>query len=497
MASTTDSSPPTIDASALRDAAKGDVLNQFYQSRNWQAAWSPAAEQALRQELADRARHGLDRVTFLPNTEGATPAALDVALTKAALYYAGALARGLTDPTKLHKIYTIPRPDIDLPKGLQKALETGKVGEWFDSLAPQTDEYRALSKAYLDQSKAAKRETRTEIGHGDLIHVGEHDPRVPLIAKALESSGYLEKQPDTAPAPADGGDSSAQDTQNADLYTPRIETAVKQLQTDFGIADDGIVGPDTLSALNAGPAEHARSLAVALDRRRWLSRTPPATRIDVNTAAAELQYFRDGQPVNRRKVIVGQPGKETPQLQAPIFRLVANPTWTVPRSIQRTEMAGKSQAYFRRNNLEWRNGWIVQKSGEGNALGLVKFDMKDGQAIYLHDTSARSLFDRNVRQLSHGCVRVHDALGFADMIASDEGVVDKWQKARTSGENSYVPLPKEIPVRLLYHPAFVGAAGQVQYRPDNYGWNDPIAKALGFGGGGGQKYRTSFNDIGP
>ena len=81
-----------------------------------------------------------------------------------------------------------------------------------------------------------------------------------------------------------------------------------------------MIGNDTLDALNAGPAGRARQLAIAMERLRWLERDPPTTRIDVNTAATFLDYWRDGQHVDRRKVVAGEPDKPTPQLQAPIRR---------------------------------------------------------------------------------------------------------------------------------------------------------------------------------
>src|SRR3546814_1721037 len=132
---------------------------------------------------------------------------------------------------------------------------------------------------------------------------------------------------------------------------------------------------------------------VNLDLRRWLNRTPPATRIDVNTAAATLDYWHGGIPVDSRRVVVGQPDWEPPQLSSAIFRLVANPTWTVPKSIERSEMAAKGANYLRRNNMVRRDGWIVQLPGPDNALGQVKFDMRNDYAIYLHDTPAQHLFE--------------------------------------------------------------------------------------------------------
>lgn len=258
-----------------------------------------------------------------------------------------------------------------------------------------------------------------------------------------------------------------------------------------------MIGGEALEILNLSDADRARALAVAMERMRWLERTPPATRIDVNIAAGRLAYWRDGKLADTRKVIVGKPGKETPQLGSPIYRLVANPTWTVPRSIQNGEIAKKGSAYLRRNDMAWKDGWIVQQPGPQNALGLVKFDMKNEHSIYLHDTPAKSLFDEVQRQRSHGCVRVEDALGFAQMLARDEGILDEWQKARATGKESFVDLPRAIPVRLYYQTVLFDDAGEPVVRADPYGWNDAVAAALGFPERQGFRLRASGNDIGP
>lgn len=239
--------------------------------------------------------------------------------------------------------------------------------------------------------------------------------------------------------------------------------------------------------------ERTRTLAVNLERRRWLERTPPATRIDVNTGATMLTYWRDGQAVDTRRVVVGEPGRETPELGSPLFRLVANPTWTVPRSI---ESEVDSPAAMRRHHMERRDGWIVQESGPFNSLGLVKFDMRNDQEIYLHDTPAKALFQRPDRHASHGCVRVFDALGFAQMIATDQNVLDAWNEARATGEETMVPLPHAIPVRLMYQTAYVDH-GRVVIVPDAYGWDEDVAEALGLPRRERRVVPANLRDLGP
>ena len=94
----------------------------------------------------------------------------------------------------------------------------------------------------------------------------------------------------------------------------------------------------------------------------------------------------------------------------------------MPDSIFKDELAQKGPAYFAEQNMEFRNGRLVQLPGARNSLGEVKFDMRNDQHIYLHDTPFRALFSLPERHRSHGCIRVEDALGFAMLLASDDGV---------------------------------------------------------------------------
>ena len=300
------------------------------------------------------------------------------------------LPTGYSDPKKVNsEAYTVKRPKLDAAAGLNKALEGGKLADWFASLAPQTEEYRALSQEFV-------------------------------------------------------------------RYT--------RLNGSRGSAEAG---------------ERARQIAVNLERLRWLDRNPPATRIDVNTAAAFLEYRRDGALRDRRNVVVGQPDWETPQLGSPIFQLVAHPIWRVPDSILEDELTEKSPAYLAQQGMEWRDDRLVQLPGPKNSLGQVKFDMRNDQAIYLHDTPAKALFGLPERHRSHGCVRVQDALGFALLLAHDDGILIDFQEALIKGEESFVKMKSEVPVRLMYRTAFLDE-GKVRFVEDVYGWDDDVAYALGY-----------------
>ncbi|HEX5183523.1 MAG TPA: L,D-transpeptidase family protein [Allosphingosinicella sp.] len=464
-----------IEPRELQSAARDPDVRLFYAAGGWRAVWTKDLARDLRAALADAPRHALKAESFLDETKGGTPAERDAALTRAALDYAHALAFGVVDPKKVFDPYTVPQPQFDLVAGLRQAVARGHVKDWLASLAPSDPEYKALSDAFLRYRQAAAGPQPAPIPNGARIEPGHRDPRIPAIAAALRRYGF------TAPVPA--GTVSGRKARAADptMYTKRMASGIARVQLDYGIKPDGIIGDDTLEALNNGAVERARILAVNLERRRWLDRNPPATRIDVNSAAAILTYWRDGQAAGSRRVVVGQPGWETPEIGAKIFRLVANPDWTIPDRIADEEVRPKGAAYMAKQHIAEKNGRLVQESGPDNALGLVKFDMDDPYAIYLHDTPAKALFASPDRHDSHGCTRVDDALGFARTIADEQGVRDQFEQALATRKETNVNLPRPIPVRLIYLSAYLDG-GRIVFRPDPYGWDDKLALALGFGG---------------
>ena len=456
-----------------------------------QVQWNKKLERQLRDAIAGAPANGLKPDLFLKGGEQGA------ALTHAALRYAQALAQGYSDPNKIFPVYTIPRPSGDVQEGFEQAMQKGDLTSWFASLPPQTDEYKALSQAHLHYlDLASKTPNFQQVPAGDPIKRGSHDKRVGALAAALQAMGYFAPQTQQLHHKGKKAAEAAPAAPAPTVYSGQLVAAVKHLQGDFGLKTDGVVGGNTLDAVNLGPAGLAREAAIGMERLRWLERNPPATRIDVNTAATILDYWRDGQHMDRRNVVAGEPDKATPQLQAPIVNLVAYPTWTVPKSIADKEMASKGSAWLAANNFSMKDGMYVQASGPKNSLGIVKFDMDDKQAIYLHDTPAKALFGLPDRHRSHGCVRVQNAVAFANAIATEEGVLDKFQKAMASQQQTFVKLPNKIPVRLLYHTAFWDGS-RVQFRPDAYGWDDNVAAALGLVRGVQWQPVQQSGDIGP
>jgi murein L,D-transpeptidase YcbB/YkuD len=482
--------PKAVTAADLKAAVSDPRVKAFYEARGWQAVWTGDRAKELQAAFADAVRHAIDAKGFVEHaTKGGSAAEREAGLTLAAIEYGQALATGAVDPRKIYEVYTVPMPKADVVGGLARAVEEGGLRQWLAGLAPQDAEYKALSDAYLAYRQKAGHENKVAIVPGEQIKPGKKDPRVAQIRDGLRANGYLPPaQPADAKAKAAPADSG--------VYDSGMVAAVRKVQADYGIEADGVIGNSTLEALNTGARDRARILAVNLERRRWLERNPPATRIDVNTAAAELHYWKDGAEKDRRRVVVGQPDWETPELGSPIVRLVANPPWTVPDSIAEKEILPKGAAYMAKENIVMKNGKLVQEPGPKSALGLVKFDMDNKEQIYLHDTPAKALFAASERHSSHGCSRVENAVEFARLLAQDDGKLDAFDKALATKEETAVTLSKPIPVRLLYQSAYVDG-GRVVFRTDPYGWDDKLAAALGLGGQLRPRVKTHVEDIGP
>jgi len=467
----------------LRSAVTDPLARSFYERIGWQPIWSPQRADALVAAIGEASRHGMDGQRFLRLVdEAGSPAAREAALTQAALSYGHGLAFGMVDPANLHDHYTLERPTADLVGGLATAAKSGDIGGWLESLAPSDPEYRALSDAYVQATgKGGGIGPAKPVPAGKLLKPGDRDPRMVLIARALQTAGY---------------DVSI-NAEKSSLYTPEIEAAVRAFQADRGLGVDGVIGAGTIAALNAKPGVHARQLALNLERRRWLARNPAERRIDVNTAGTFLTYWRGGQPAYTTRVVTGKSDTATPALGSLMTRLVVNPPWYVPDSIAKKEVFPKGAAYLRREDMYVENGRVIQRPGPKAALGQVKFDLDNPYAIYLHDTPSKALFERNERHASHGCVRVQNALEFARMLAEEDGNGALFDEKLASGKTGVVNFERDIPVRLLYHTAWLGEDDRIAYAPDAYGWDDKLAQALGMGGSGEAGVQSTAADLGP
>jgi murein L,D-transpeptidase YcbB/YkuD len=229
-----------------------------------------------------------------------------------------------------------------------------------------------------------------------------------------------------------------------------------------------------------GAQSQARVVAVNLERLRWLPRAMPPDRVEVNAASAQLQLFRGNVPVFATRVVVGEPDKQTPEMQAQIESILFNPPWHVPYSIAVKEILPRQRSdpsYLTHNNLVIKpDGSIVQRPGAGSSLGQLKFEMPNSFDVYLHDTPLKGLFAHNDRRQSHGCVRVENPRELASLLLQEP--VGSVNEAISAGRTNREYLPTSLPVFIVYQTASVGPGGSVQFLPDPYGRDQEISDQL-------------------
>ncbi len=456
---------------ALGTGPESAYVKHFYAQRNYELAWSRGDEQVLLAAIEDAERHGLNSRDFLPPDGASDPVRRDIRLTRAAIAYASTLSFGRIKPETVETIWSLRGNSVDVPGGLNQALRYGELQSWLETLAPTDRGYQGLTSAFLRYRDIASRGGWPAWRNGSKIEPGKSDPRVPALVARLVAEGDLTPESAIPPAGVD-----------ANVYHPALVEATKRFQTRHGLAPDGVIGGDTQVELGATARDRMRQIATNMERRRWLARDLADERIEVNTAAAILVYWRDGRPVHGTRVVNGASRTPTPSLEVPFSSVVANPPWNVPMSIARNEILPKGPGYLARQNMYLVGGRVVQRPGPNAALGLVKFEMNNPHAIYLHDTPSKRFFANAHRHLSHGCVRVQDAVEFARMILGyNPQALMEFDAAQASGETTRVQLGRSIPVRLLYWTAFLDGDGRISFRKDVYGRDDKLAEALGLG----------------
>jgi murein L,D-transpeptidase YcbB/YkuD len=247
-------------------------------------------------------------------------------------------------------------------------------------------------------------------------------------------------------------------------------------------------------------AQHADQIALNLERWRWMPDDLGARHIIVNVPSFHLEAHENGRTALEMKVVVGKPENRTPIFSDLMTTTVFSPYWNVPDSIVEGETApaaARDPGFLKRNNIEIlrvsKSGatrvdpstvnWddpdelkalaFRQKPGAQNALGHVKFLFPNPYDVYLHDTPADSLFARQGRAFSHGCVRVEQPEALAKWVMQDspEWTDEKILEAMRAGEEQHVKLKQPIPVHIVYFTAWADDAGSVRLVPDVYGYD--------------------------
>lgn len=233
---------------------------------------------------------------------------------------------------------------------------------------------------------------------------------------------------------------------------------------------------DALAATQPGPERD--KIRVNMERWRWMPRSLAADYLYVNVPSYKLSVVQDGVQLSSYDVVVGARSTPTPQMVTPTESLVVNPAWYVPASIVRKSGLRPGRGGFVARRLGDGSVGVMQPPGPHNALGKIKFNLVNDQAIYMHDTNAKSAFDRDDRALSHGCVRVKDIDQLATELMEQGGDDTALEEALAGTQTATLHLPQTWPVYIVYFTADTDESGDVVLYDDPYGYDAKVLAAL-------------------
>ncbi len=421
----------------------------------------------------------------------------DTALTVSAMRYIRAIHCGRVNPKEFKFELDTEGKQLPLAEFIQnQILNAGEPAAEIQKLEPPFLGYRKLLallpvyEGYAKQDDGQKLPTVTKT-----VRPGQPYAGVVRLGWFLKTIGDI---------PA-----GVQLNPTATIYDGALVEGVKHYQDRHGETPTGNLDPRTINELNTPPAVRIRQIKLTLERWRWLPHSFPQPPVVVNLPEYRVRAMNpDGTVALYKNVIIGKAyGHKSPIFEKEIQHVVFRPYWEVTPSIQRNEIVPhiqKDPTYIAKHNFEvvTPKGEVVtdnqvspevlegirslhlmvrQKPGATNSLGLVKIIFPNPDNVYLHGTDAPELFTQDVRDFSHGCIRVQKPEDLvAWVLRNNPGWDLERVKATMNGEknNLQVNLVARIPVLIVYGSATVNEENQIRFFDDIYGYDADLDKAL-------------------
>ncbi|UWQ20257.1 murein L,D-transpeptidase [Jannaschia sp. W003] len=482
---------------AVAEAAAGageEGVAAFYRERAFAPIWlgdeAGPRRMAFLAAIAEAGAHGLPaarydpveiRAAFDAAHDAESLGALEVDMTRRLLRFASDLGGGVVKPGAASPFIHLERPRRDARADLEAFVADPLA--FLRGLAPTSPRYARLlrEKRRLEQAAAAGGwGAQVPVG---ILRRGDGGAAVIALRGRLEGMGYLERG-------------------LSPTFDGVMEAAVRRFQSDHGLAIDGAAGPATLAVVNRTANARLAQVLVNLERQRWMNKPLESRHVLVNLAEQHAYVVDDGAVTFDTVVVVGAPesDRQTPEFSHTMTHMVVNPSWYVPRSIATNEYLPQLKRGGARHLEVTYQGRTVdprrvdfgqytartfpfslrQPPGPSNALGKVKFMFPNKWNIYLHDTPAKSLFGRELRTFSHGCVRVGKPFELAHHLLAPQEVDPQgaFERILATGRERRVNLEAPIGVHLVYWTAWAGEDGAMRYRSDPYGRDAAVLDAL-------------------
>jgi len=486
--------------SVAESASKDQGLTEFYRANGYKGIWTGnrgqdrARRQALLKALASAGDHGLPvnnyDTQFLEANMRAVKSERDlgrieVELSRLFLQYARDVQTGILNPNRIDPGLVMEVPYRGRAQTLD-AFSKSSPAAFIRALPPSSPEYTRLMKEKMKLERVLGKGGWGPEVPGRKLEVGQSGPAVVALRNRLIAMGFMRR-------------SASQS------YDAKLQSAVQQFQLANGLNPDGVVGPGTLKEINTEPEERLASIIVSMERERWMNFPMAKRYIWVNIPDFSAKIIDNGKVTFATRAVVGANRKDqrSPEFSDVMEFMVINPTWNVPRSITVKEYLPMLQkdpyaaGHLRlinargqtvsRDNIDFTQFTeqtfpfaMKQPPSDGNALGLVKFMFPNKYNIYLHDTPSKSLFNRESRAFSHGCIRLNDPFDFAYALLAKQTRDPKglFKADLATGIETVQPLDQPVPVHIVYRTAFTSAKGNMNYRRDVYGRDAKIFRAL-------------------
>ncbi len=456
----------------------------------------------------------------------------ELAFSNSFLHYINDVQSGRIDPKKFDTLVMTLPEKLALADTYKKGLSQKNLYKFLDTLAPQQSEYKQLKEKLAAYREIEKGEDFIKINSDAVIYPGESHQIIPQIRTRLEQSykEYDGRLPDgiwvdesqikgeklsdviaNRDQVKDEKDKEISKTNPNMVYDPTLAKRVAEFQYFHGLKTDGVIGPATIGALNIPISKRINQIVLAMERWRWLPSDLGKKHIRVNIAGYYARAVKNGKDAFVMPIVVGKVAHQTPVFSSVISNVKLHPDWTSPDSISKRYVIPKiknnpsvintlgyevidkntwqvipwSQVNISSlNSASTKNYMFRQKPGNKNALGLARFSIVNDQAIFMHGTPSMSLFNKDDRNFSSGCIRLEDPFEMAYFLLKDQGISKKklsnlyYLDDGETADTNILDLKNDVPVHLMYMTAWIDQEGNIHFNEDVYGRDAELNRAL-------------------
>lgn len=480
-----------------------DVIRDVYRDHGYEPYWTDHSNiRELMELISYSADHGLNPQDYnmaqlreILNQRQQNPSAeiaaeADIMLTESLFRYGYHRRLGKANPARIDPDINFRRDAFrDQPpaRTMEEILSADSLQGFIDMAAPSGPFYLRIQYWLKQYRQIAANGGWPAVPEGPTLRLGDTDNRVAAIRSRLAVSGDL---------PADA-------SRNSTSFDETLKESVAAFQQRHSLDADGIVGKQTIAAMNVPVERRIEQLRASLERLRWVDQEAADTLVAVNIAGFRTYFYDQGELVWSTRAMVGKSYRRTPVFRGDIQYMEFNPTWTIPPGILRNDTLPaikRDPNYLASKNIRVidKNGQFVdpatvdwnqyssgvpytlrQDPGPNNSLGTVKFIFPNKHFVFLHDTPHRELFDRPERAFSSGCIRVEDPLKLAELLLDDDAYQKSdLQRVVASRETQRINLKSTVPVIIVYLTASLSSDGNVMFHKDIYNRDDKVLSAL-------------------